>query len=343
MPSGFSNRFGKQQFGPLGNLTNGWLDISPAFVNHVDVSLVNEGVLKLLQLLKNADGPLSGAALALEQGISRVALWKRFETLRAAGYIIDAGRAGYRLLGGDKPLPWEFPGDDVVHFETVGSTMDEARRLGLAGVRQAAVVAERQTAGRGRADRRWTSDGGDLLVTLIVRPDLPVTFAGALGLEALAALADTLCELYGLDVGLKWPNDLVAGGRKVAGVLVEACGAADRPDFYAVGLGLNVHGQHDLERPVTSVEELSAAADRRAILSGWRTRMNAWAASPRPDPARWLARARLPERFEGETFDGRIVRGIPTGFDRDGSLLLSQSTTPCIRFGELRRTQGATA
>ena len=78
------------------------------------MSLVNEGAVKLLKLLKEADGPVSGAALAREQGISRVALWKRFEALRAAGYSIEAGHTGYRLLPGDKPLPWEFSSDDVV-------------------------------------------------------------------------------------------------------------------------------------------------------------------------------------------------------------------------------------
>jgi BirA family biotin operon repressor/biotin-[acetyl-CoA-carboxylase] ligase len=296
----------------------------------------------LLRLLKNAESPLSGEVLAREQGVSRVALWKRVETLRAAGYVIEAGHAGYRLLAGDKPLPWEFSTDDVVHFETVGSTMDEARRLAQTGLAEGAVVAERQTAGRGRADRTWTSDGGDLLVTLIVRPDLPLSFVGALGLEALAALADTLDELYGLAVELKWPNDLTAGGRKVAGILVEASGGVDRPSFYTVGLGLNVHGLPAVDRPVTSVEALGAHADRRAILLSWRARVNRWAAAPLPHPERWAERARFEGRFVGDTFDGQTVEGIPIGFDRAGSLLLSRpdSTIP-IRYGELRRTRGA--
>jgi BirA family biotin operon repressor/biotin-[acetyl-CoA-carboxylase] ligase len=308
------------------------------------VSQVNEGALFLLQLLKNADTPLSGEVLAREQGISRVALWKRVEALRAAGYAIEAGHSGYLLLPGDKPLPWEFPAGGVVHFDTVASTMDEARRLALAGVAEAAVVAEHQTAGRGRADRTWSSPGGDLLVTLIVRPDLPVSFAGALALEALAAMADTLDELYGLDVELKWPNDLTWDGRKMAGALVEAWGGPDRPLFYTVGLGLNVHGLPTLDRPVTSVDALGARADRRAILSSWRTRVNRWAAAPTPDPARWAQRARFGRRFDGDTFDGRHVEGLSFGFDRAGDLLLARpDSTLSIRYGELRRTTGATS
>jgi len=306
--------------------------------------MVNEEALALLHLLKNADSPLSGEVLAREQGVSRVALWKRVEALRAAGYVVEAGHSGYRLLPNDKPLSWEFSDGEVAHFESVGSTMDEARRLALAGARQTVVVAERQTAGRGRADRRWTSDGGDLLVTLIVRPDLPVSFAGALSLEALAALADALDELYGIDTELKWPNDLLANGRKIAGVLVESWGGTDRPLFYTVGLGLNVHGLPALDRPATSVDALGARADRRAILATWRARVNRWAAAPSPHPARWAARSRFDGRFAGDTFDGRRVEGLPLGFDRAGSLLLSDADGSIpIRYGELRHTQGVSS
>jgi BirA family biotin operon repressor/biotin-[acetyl-CoA-carboxylase] ligase len=302
--------------------------------------MVNEETLSLLQKLKAARGPLSGADLARDLGISRVALWKRVEALRAAGYRIEANRSGYRLGAGDKPLPWEFPGEEArtFHFETLGSTMDEALRLGLEGLPDAAVVAERQTNGRGRADRRWESAGGDLLVTLLLRPALPAAYAGALGLEALAALADTLADLYGLELGLKWPNDLMAGDRKVAGVLVEAWGAVDRPRFYTVGLGLNVHGLPALDRPTASVEALGPRADRRAILAGWRSRLGRWAADPTPDPARWAALSPPSPPVAVETFDGRTVAGLPTGYDRAGGLVLARNgETHQIRFGESRR------
>lgn len=311
--------------------------------------MVNEETLALLRRLRQSEQPVSGASLARELGVSRVALWKRFEALRAAGYRVAADRTGYRLLPSDKPLPWEFPGDEgrIFHFETLESTMDEALRRGLEGLPEGAVVAERQSAGRGREDRRWESSGGDLLVTLVLRPALPLAFVGALGLEALAALADTLANLYHLDLTLKWPNDLMAGDRKVAGVLVEACGAADRPRFYTVGLGLNVHGLPALDRPVASIEALGwPLADRRAILAGWRGRLSRWAADPRPDPDRWLARGHSPPDsppapLTVTTFDGRTVAGIPQGFDRTGSLLLDRNGTAIpIRYGEVRRTSG---
>jgi len=307
--------------------------------------MVNEDVLALLHLLKEADGPISGADLARNLGLTRVALWKRFETLRAAGYTITAGRSGYRLVDGDKPLPWEFPGDEqkTFHFETLGSTMDEALRLGLEGMDEATVVAERQSSGRGRADRPWESAGGDLLVTLLLRPSLPLAYAGALGLEALACLADTLAELYGLRFGIKWPNDLMAGDKKVAGVLVEAWGASDRPRFYTLGLGLNVHSLPDLDRPVASVDALGARADRRAILARWRDRLSRWSLAPSPDPSRWAALSPPSPPVCIETFDGRTVAGVPLGYDRTGSLLLDRNAeTIPIRFGETRRAQGVT-
>src|SRR6185369_5883710 len=216
-------------------------------------------------------------------------------------------------------LPWEFPGDEAstFHFDHLDSTMDEAFRLGLAGHKEAAVVAEQQSAGRGRADRKWESAGGDLLVTLLLRPNLPMAYTGALGLEALACLADTLADLYSLALTLKWPNDLMSGDKKVAGVLVEAFGAADKPRFYTVGLGLNVHSLPDLDRPVASVEALGRPqADRRDILAGWRTRLGRWANSPSPDPARWAALTLPGPALSLETFDGRIFQGLPQGFDR---------------------------
>ena len=304
--------------------------------------MVNEKTLNLLNRLKQT-GPVSGSTLARELGVSRVTLWKRFEALRAAGYPVVAGRSGYRLLASDKPLPWEFPGDEgrIFHFETLASTMDEAMKRGFEGLPDGAVVAERQSRGRGRDDRKWESSGGDLLVTLVIRPFLPLAYAGALGLEALAALADTLSDLYGLELNLKWPNDLMAGDRKVAGVLVEGWGDASRPRFYTVGLGLNVHGLPDIDRPAASLEGLGRPyADRRAILAAWRMRMNRWSATPSPDPDRWAARCRFPSRIAVETFDGRTLAGIPQGFDRTGSLLLGRDRPIPIRYGEVRRTQG---
>jgi len=308
--------------------------------------MVNEESLKLLERLKHADGPVSGAALARDFGVSRVALWKRFQALRAAGYVVVADRAGYRLEATDKPLPWEFPGDEgkIFQFDTLTSTMDEASRLGLEGLAEGAVVAERQSAGRGRAQRTWESAGGDLLVTLILRPALPLSFVGALGLEALACLADTLAELYGLPLSLKWPNDLVAGPRKVAGILVEAFGPSDQPRFYTVGLGLNVHTVPDLDRPVASVASLGQPqADRRAILTGWRQRLTAWTREPRPDPARWASLSSPLTPLTVDTFDGQTVTGLPHGFDRSGSLLLNHPDSPIpipIRYGQARRTLG---
>jgi BirA family biotin operon repressor/biotin-[acetyl-CoA-carboxylase] ligase len=301
--------------------------------------MVNKETLSLLNRLKQTQAPVSGTALAQELGVSRVALWKRFEALRSAGYPVVADRSGYRLLASDKPLPWEFPEEaGVFHFDTVGSTMDEALRLALDGLSEGAVVAEHQNAGRGRADHRWVSEGGDLLVTLILRPVLPLSFVGALGLEALAALAETLNDLYGLEVTIKWPNDLMAGDLKVAGILVEACGPADRPRFYTVGLGLNVHGLPRVGHPAVSVEALGRPqADRRAILSGWRRLLSRWAADPTPDPARWAALTPPWRRTTFETFGGLAVSGLPQGFDRSGSLLLTRNDEIIpIRYGEGR-------
>ena len=306
--------------------------------------MVNQETQLLLNHLRQAGGSVSGIDLARRFHVSRVALWKRVEALRAAGYAIEASRSGYRLVPGDRPLPGEFPGDEerVFFFETLGSTMDEAFRLGTSGLAEGVVVAERQSAGRGRADRPWVSDGGDLLATLVFRPDLPLSMVGALGLEALTALAETLRDVCGLEARLKWPNDLVVDGRKLAGVLVEAVGPADRPRFYSVGVGLNVHGRPDLDRPTTSLDAEGHPASRQAILSAWWTRLRRWAAEPALVPSRWESWSSPPTPWTIDTFDGTRISGPSQGFDRAGSLLVLQAgkTIP-IRYGEVRRTSGA--
>jgi len=306
--------------------------------------MVNEETHQLLTLLKQTDGPVSGTTLARQLGVSRVALWKRFEALRAAGYVVEADRRGYRLKDTDKPLPWEFPGDEAntFYYDSLGSTMDEALRLGLGGLNEGVVVAETQTAGRGRDDRRWQSEPGNLLVTLVLRPKLPVAYAGALGLEALAALADTVDELYGLGLTLKWPNDLMADGKKVAGLLIEAWGPCEAPRFYTVGLGLNVHAIPAVGRPVTSLDALGRGPiDRRALLVGWRRRLSRWSSAPLLEPHRWARVSPLAATFEGETFEGQWVRGTPVGYGRNGSLLVQQGEVIVpLSFGATRQTHG---
>ena len=129
----------------------------------------------------------------------------------------------------------------VYAFASVGSTLDVAHRMAPSAKSGTLVLADEQTAGRGRQGRRWSSaPGAGVWLTLIERP------ADARALDVLAVrcglyAAEALDDLAGAAVGVKWPNDLYVAGRKLAGILIETRWRGTAPDWVAIGFGLNVH------------------------------------------------------------------------------------------------------
>lgn len=198
-------------------------------------------------------GPASGAELAASLGITRSAVWKRIEALREAGVEVDAqpGR-GYalarplQLLDGDAlaaslspAARTELAGLEVL-FE-IDSTNAEALRQPAPAQGTRAWLAERQTAGRGRRGRAWTSPlAAHVYLSLSRRFDGGVAALQGLSLAVGVAAVQALHSLGYRDVGLKWPNDLLVGSRKLGGILVELRGDAAGPLHVVVGLGLNV-------------------------------------------------------------------------------------------------------
>jgi BirA family biotin operon repressor/biotin-[acetyl-CoA-carboxylase] ligase len=159
---------------------------------------------------------------------------------------------------------WEVP--EVHLFESIGSTSDLARRLAAGGAPAGTLVlAERQMAGRGRAGRAWDSPPGlGLWFSLVIRPrDLPRP--GALPLLVGLAVAEALDPFVRpAAVALKWPNDLLSGGRKLGGILCEGAWERERPSFLVAGIGLNL-----LHSPGDFPEELRDAATSVRIAAGW--------------------------------------------------------------------------
>lgn len=141
-------------------------------------------------------------------------------------------REAFGAAAADFPDPFR-----LLIRESVESTNDEARRLALGGAAEGLIVlAESQTAGRGRRGAAWFSPHGDSLAfSILLRPSDPIALWPRLALAAGLAVAEAL-ETFGLQPGIKWPNDIWLGKRKVAGILVEA-----GPDFAVVGIGLNVN------------------------------------------------------------------------------------------------------
>lgn len=267
--------------------------------------------------------PASGEELALRFGVSRAAVWKAIEALRAEGLGID-GRRGYRLVDprgfGRITLSWRC-GRPVRYFQEVDSTNRVAREAAICG-ESPIVVADRQTAGRGRQGRRWESPAGmNLLFSIVMRPHL----APQLAPRAVLGLAAVMAEVLG--VWLKWPNDLVdLDGRKLGGVLAEMESAGEWVRHIVLGVGINVNQERFPEHlpEATSLRRLRGQEIDRAELLGRLVR--AIDAVDVEDPAlldRWRARSRTIGRRVRVNTLGGPVEGVATGVRDDGALLVS--------------------
>ena len=317
--------------------------------------------LILRELLAREPGWVSGGALAARLGMSRVAVWHHMEKLRAQGFGFEAKRSrGYRLAarpGGLHPglieaqlkvRPRPF---SLVVLDEIDSTNDEAARQLEAG-RPApfAVLARRQTRGRGRFGRRWHSeDNGNLYASFAFRPPLGPDRMQTFTLWMGVNVCELIANFTRLHPGLKWPNDIVFDGRKAGGMLTEARVDADRIRDLVFGLGLNVNSPAgawpaDLARHAVSLAELTggpldlnrlaAALIGRVLLAygrfveGRRTEGFAelW---HRYD----MLRGRKATVLEG----GRRHSGLVTGVDDHGALLLKdeRGRTQRFRAGEV--------
>ncbi|MDG2523795.1 bifunctional biotin--[acetyl-CoA-carboxylase] ligase/biotin operon repressor BirA [Stenotrophomonas sp. HITSZ_GD] len=205
-------------------------------------------------LARLALGRLSGDALARDFGLTRAAVWKRIQNLRAAGIDIQ-GRAGegyglgypVELLDRERILA-ALPAEAAAALDrleiawTVESTNTELLSRPVPARGAAVMLAERQTGGRGRRGRQWASPLAAHIYLSVARG-----FAGGLAQLAGLSLAVGVAAAEALracgfgEVGLKWPNDLLAGERKLGGLLIEGGGEVGGPARAVIGLGVNVH------------------------------------------------------------------------------------------------------
>ncbi len=207
-------------------------------------------------LAEAGDEFVSGEAISDKLGLSRAAVWKHVNALRAQGYRIEAAPArGYRLVEipdrlGElelRPLLNTHDLGQALHwYEEVGSTNDVAKELAEEGaVHGEVVVAERQTAGRGRRGRSWSSPPRrNLYLSVILRPELPPARAPEVTLLASVAVCQAVRQA-GVAAAIKWPNDVLVSGRKLAGVLTEMAAEVERVQWLVVGIGVNVNADRD--------------------------------------------------------------------------------------------------
>lgn len=194
--------------------------------------------------------------------------------LRLEGYTIDGSREkGYRLVRRpDLLLPTEVlpllrtekMGRNYFYLPIVGSTNDLAKQLARAGaVDGSLITAETQTGGRGRLGRVWASPRATgIWMSLVLRPEIPPAELSKLTLTTAVGVARAIEAVTGLATGIKWPNDILAGGKKICGILTEAAVGAAKTDFVVVGIGVNVN----TEREDFPAELREKAASLKGIL-----------------------------------------------------------------------------
>lgn len=247
----------------------------------------DEGIdAALLKALRLGDGlGVSGAELSERLGVTRAAVWARIEELRRLGYDIEASpHRGYRLVSAPDVLhaddmlaqlgSVQVIGRDIRVFRETTSTSNIVEKLAYDGVKEGVVVfAESQTQGRGRLGRQWISQPGvGLWFSVLLRPAMRPQESTRLTVAAAAALCLALREQTGLGVEIKWPNDLLIRGRKVAGILTELSAELDGVKHLTLGIGVNVNSQPkdfpaDLRRVATSLRAETGRAMHRAPLA----------------------------------------------------------------------------
>jgi len=204
----------------------------------------------LEKLIKNKGKPVSGEQLASELSVSRTAIWKHIRVLKDEGYMIDSStNIGYSLnqtqdtlTSGEikAGLKTKTIGKEIKYFKETESTNIIAREMASSVDEGTIVIAESQTAGRGRLGRKWISPEGGIWLSIILKPRIEPLYAPRITLLAGVSVAKTM-QGFGLPAKIKWPNDILINGKKVCGILTEIGAEVDIVDYLVVGIGIDAN------------------------------------------------------------------------------------------------------
>lgn len=230
---------------------------------------------ELLRILRETKDYVSGQELCGHFGVSRTAVWKAIQQLKEEGYEIEAVKnRGYRIVSGPDALTAEelesrlhtrWMGKTCICLDSVDSTNSYAKKIAEEGAESGTwVAADEQTGGKGRRGRGWaTAKGANIAMTILLRPQIRPEHASRMTLLAAMAVTGAIRRTTGLEAGIKWPNDVVAGGRKVCGILTEMSAEVDYIHYVVIGIGINVN---QMEFP----EEIRQTAGSLALEKGER-------------------------------------------------------------------------
>lgn len=303
---------------------------------------------KILELFRSKGGVVSGESLSRLLDVSRTAVWKHIKSLKSLGYVIEAVPSqGYRLVSVpdiltsaeiSAGLPLQRIGTRITCLQEVDSTNLVAYRMAETGAGEGTVViADVQTSGKGRLGRRWESPAGvNLYCSIILRPQILPLYAPQLTFLSSVAVVEAIQQTTSLRPVIKWPNDVLVHGQKVAGLLNEMSAETERVDFLVLGIGVNINMSRDqfpadLRHPASSLAlEEGCKVDRlrfvRALLEALDTLYDAYLVSGyQPLRQKWLAQSAVLGRTVRVTCGETTMIGVVAGIDEFGALLLECS------------------
>ena len=246
-----------------------------------------DSAFKVLEILERAPGPISGETISHELKITRSAVWKHINELRAMGYdIASSQKEGYRLTKtSTKLLPYEIPnklrtkfiGKRMRYLENTPSTIWVGKQLCMEENPEKThgfvVIAEEQTGGIGRLGRAWVSPAGGIWITIILKPNIPIDHVFMVTMAGSVAVARAIRKEYDIGALIKWPNDIYIGDKKVAGLHLELSAEADviHNCLLSIGIDANVPVtgfSPDLRKKITSIcNEVGHEIDRAPLLA----------------------------------------------------------------------------
>ncbi|MDA3809794.1 MAG: biotin--[acetyl-CoA-carboxylase] ligase [Spirochaetaceae bacterium] len=304
----------------------------------------NSTKVKILSMLRNSPDFVSGQKMSDHLGISRVAVWKHIKSLQELGYRINGSSTGYTLID-DKDLlySWEFHKnrENYQTFSELISTMNTARDEVEKGCDSfTTIIAEKQSAGRGRGNHIWQSNEGGLYFTTIIKPELPLAYHYLYILAAAVAIREAVEELYRIPAKSKWPNDILFEEKKLAGVLAEFQASGDRIKWLNLGVGINVNNINNIENSCSIKEIIGSKQDRRILLTTFEDKYKKILSDSGPVEIlnRWKKNNyTLNKKIQLKSITGKLFKGIAEDIDSSGSLMIKDNNKNITKalFGDL--------
>jgi BirA family biotin operon repressor/biotin-[acetyl-CoA-carboxylase] ligase len=246
-----------------------------------------DSAFKVLEILERTETPVSGETISNELGITRSAVWKHIQELRAMGYeIFSSQKEGYKLTRtSNKLLPYEihkklktrFIGKKIRYLENTPSTIWVGKQMCSEGdvgkMHGMVIIAEEQTGGIGRMGRAWVSPSGGIWITVVLKPNVPIDHIFMITMAGSIAIARAIRKEFDLGALIKWPNDIFIGNKKVAGLLLELSADADAVHYCLLSIGIDVNVPLNqfspaLQKDITSISaEVGHEVDRASFLA----------------------------------------------------------------------------